>query len=144
MQPAQRIGNDAPGDPVAPPVGQRQPGTAPSASQAAGGFDFNHPTIISLLYLASYITGITGIVGVVLAYVWRDEAAGWEQSHLTYLIRTFWIGLLGAVIGTILTIILIGVLVLLAVAVWVAVRSVMSLVRAQKREPMPEPYTWLI
>lgn len=111
----------------------------------ASGFEFNHPTIINLLYLASCITGITAIVGVVLAYVWRGEAAGgWEESHYQYQINTFWIGLVGTVLGVVLMIVLIGFLVLLAVAVLVIVRSVMSLLNAQKREPMPDPGTWWV
>ncbi|MEZ5692721.1 MAG: hypothetical protein R3D99_02480 [Altererythrobacter sp.] len=114
-----------------------------SGPPASGGFDANHPTIISLCYLGSFITGITGIVGIVLAYVWKDDAADWERSHYTYLIRTFWIGLIGSVISFVLMIVLIGFLTGLAVAVWVAVRSVMSLVKAQKREPMPDPETLL-
>ena len=112
---------------------------------AAGGFDFNQPTVISLLYIASWLTGITGIVGVVLAYMWKGQPkAEWEVSHYQYLIRTFWLGLLGSVIGIVLMVVLIGVFVLLAVAVWVLVRSVMSLINAQKRQPMPNPDTWLI
>ena len=111
-----------------------------SGPPASGGFDANHPTIISLCYLGSFITGITGIVGIVLAYVWRDDAEEWERSHYTYLIRTFWIGLLASVL---LTITLIGIMLLFLPAIWVGVRSVMSLVKAQKREPMPDPETWL-
>ena len=112
---------------------------------AAGGFDFNQPTVISLLYIASWLTGITGIVGVVLAYMWKGQPkAEWEVSHYHYLIRTFWLGLLGSVIGIVLMVVLIGLFVLLAVAVWVLVRSVMSLINAQKRQPMPNPDTWLV
>ena len=113
----------------------------PQPPAPSGGFDLNHPTIISLLYLGSFVTGITGLVGVVLAYVWRDEAPAWAKSHHTYLIRTFWFGLLGTLIGVVLSIVLIGIPIIIAVAVWVAVRSVMSLVKAQKQEPMPNPET---
>ena len=74
--------------------GPPETATAPRAepgSPPASGFDFNQPTIISLLYLASFILGVTVIVGVVLAYVWKGEAhAGWEESHYQYLINTFW------------------------------------------------------
>lgn len=110
---------------------------------ATGGFDLNNPTIISLLYLGSWVTGVTGIVGIVLAHVWQGDAAEWERSHYTYLIRTFWFGFLGAFVGALLTIVLIGFLILPAVAIWVAVRSVMSLIKAQKQEPMPDPETLL-
>ena len=40
--------------------------TRPASAPATSGFDLNRPTIISLLYLTSFITGVTGIVGVVL------------------------------------------------------------------------------
>ena len=118
------------------------PPTPPSAPQ--GGFDFNYPTIVSLLYLASFFTGITGLVGVVLAYVWKGESRDpWEASHYQYLINTFWIGLVGSILGFILMFVLIGIPILLGVMALMVVRSVLSLIRAQKREPMPNPGTWL-
>ena len=120
----------------------RPQGTPPANT---GGFDFNQPTVISLLYLASFLLGITALVGVVLAYVWKGQPkADWEVSHYSYLIRTFWIGLIGSVAGIVLTVVLIGVLVLLAVAALVLVRCVLSLINAQKRVPMPNPDSWLI
>lgn len=119
-----------------------RPNPNPQPPAPAGGFDLNHPTIISLLYLGSFVVGVTGLVGIVLAYVWRnDDPAGWQQSHYTYLIRTFWFGLLGSVIGVVLSVVLIGIPIVIAVAVWVIIRSVVSLLKAQKHEPMPNPET---
>ena len=120
-----------------------QPGSS-SPSNASSSFDFNRPTIISLLYLSSFLLGVTIIVGVVLAYVWKGEAhADWEASHYAYLIRTFWIGLLGSIISFILMVVLIGFLLWVAVAVLVVVRCALSLINAQKQAPMPNPDTWL-
>lgn len=105
----------------------------------------NRPTIVALLYLASCFVGATGIIGVVLAYVWRGEAQGsWEESHLTYLINTFWIGFIGSIISFFLLFVLIGILTWIAVGVLVVVRSVLSLVGAQRQMPMPNPgsLTW--
>ena len=52
------------------------------ASSQPTSFEFNRPTIISLLYLSSAVLGNTAIVGVVLAYVWQGEAHyDWESSH---------------------------------------------------------------
>lgn len=114
----------------------------PPPPAPAGGFDLNQPTIVSLLYLASFVTGVTGLVGLVLAYVWRNDTTQlWEESHYRYLIRTFWFGLLGMVIGVILSIVLIGIPIIIAVSVWVIVRSVIALLKAQKHEPMPDPET---
>jgi uncharacterized membrane protein len=124
--------------------GPTQPGPVPPPASSTSGFEFNHPTIISLLYLSSAVLGVTAIVGIVLAYVWKGEAhADWESSHYDYLIRTFWIGLIGAVASVLLMIVLVGFLLLLATAVLVLVRCVLSLVNAQKRQPMPNPDTWL-
>lgn len=39
--------------------------------------------------------------------------------------------------------VLIGFILIFAVGVWVIVRCVLSLVNAQKRQPMPDPETWL-
>lgn len=120
------------------------PPPGPPSGTPQGGFDLNYPTIVSLLYLGSFFTGITGIVGVVLAYVWKGEAREpWEASHYTYLINTFWIGLFGSIISFVLMIIVVGVFLWVAVAVLMVVRCVLSLIRAQKREPMPNPDTWL-
>ncbi len=105
------------------------------------GFDFNQPTIITLCYLGSFLTGISGLVGIVLAHVWQnDNREEWAASHFTYLIRTFWIGF---VVSIILTITIIGMIALPLPAIWVGVRSVLSLIKAQKREPMPDPNTLL-
>lgn len=115
-----------------------------SPHPSSGGFDLNKATIISLLYIAGFFVGITGLVGVVLAFVWQDEVAGtWEESHLQFHIRTFVIGLIGSVIGVILSIILIGIPLLVAVAVWVLVRTILALLKAQKQEPITDPKSWL-
>lgn len=111
----------------------------------SGSFDFNGPTIVSLLYLSSFFLGITGIVGVVLGYVWKGEARpAWELTHYRYLIRTFWIGFIGSIVGVILLLAVIGAFILLGVAVLVIVRSVLALLAAQKQQPMPNPDSWTI
>lgn len=122
----------------------RTPAQRDSGPPANNGFDTNRPTIVSLLYLASFVTGITGLVGIVLAHIWQGESdEPWMRSHYTYLIRTFWIGLIASVIAFVLSFVLIGLLLFPLIAVWFGVRSVLSMVRAQKREPMPEPETLL-
>ena len=122
-----------------------QGGPRPDAKGIAPSvFAFNRPTIISLLYLSSFFLGVTVIVGLVLAYVWKDEShADWESSHYQYLIRTFWIGLIGCIISVLFMVVLIGFLMLTAVGVLVVVRCVLCLVNAQKQQPMPNPETWL-
>jgi uncharacterized membrane protein len=130
----------APSESTPPPGAQSSAATPPATSS----FDLNQPTIISLLYLSSFILGVTSIVGVVLAYVWKGEPkADWEVSHYVYLINTFWIALIGGVVSVFLMLLLIGFLLLPAVMVLVVVRCVLSLINAQKQAPMPNPGTWL-
>jgi uncharacterized membrane protein len=134
--------------PPSPPPGSgatANPGTVGSGPGAATtSFDLNHPTIISLLYLSSVILGVTALVGLVLAYVWKGEThAEWETSDYEYLIRTFWLGLVGMIVSIVLMIVLIGFLLMVAVGVLVVVRCVLSLINAQKQMPMPNPQTWL-
>lgn len=121
-------------------MSDQRPNTTPPST----GFDLNRPTIIDLLYLASIITGVTAIIGIILAYVWKsDTHEPWEATHYTYQIRTFWIGLAGSVVGVILLVVLIGGLILLGVGLWMIVRTALSLANAQKRAPMPNPATLL-
>mgnify|MGYP003625512070 CR=1 FL=1 len=108
------------------------------------GFDLNKATIVSLLYIAGFVVGITGLVGFILALIWKDEVAGtWEESHLQFHIMTFIIGFIVGIIGGILSFVLIGIPILLALAVWILVRSVLALLKAQKHEPIADPKTWL-
>jgi len=116
----------------------------PPPPSGGSGFDFNQPTIVSLLYLSSFLVGVTALVGVVLAYIWKNQPqAEWEVSHYRYHIRTFWLALIGSIISILLIIVVVGVFLWIAVGVLVVVRSVLSLINAQKREPMPNPETWL-
>ncbi|MGF1549628.1 MAG: DUF4870 family protein [Sphingomonadaceae bacterium] len=105
----------------------------------------NRPAIVAGLYLAGFIVGITVPVGLVLAYLWKAEAGEpWERSHFSYQIRTFWIGLAWAIAGTLLTFILVGFVVLFALALWIIVRSLNSLLKASEHRPIPEPRSWLV
>lgn len=116
-----------------------QPPAAPGA-----GLDLNRPTIVALLYLASFLTGITGLVGLVLAYVWKNEPhEAWEASHYSYHIRSFWYGLAAAVVCAILTMLLIGLLGFVALTVWFVVRTVLAILKAQRKETIVNPGTFL-
>jgi len=125
--------DDVPPTPLDPP---------PPPPATSGGFDMNRPTIISLLYLSSFVLGVTALIGVILAFVWKGEPhEDWEATHYQYLINTFWIGLVGTIVGIVTMIVLVGFLVLLATMALCVVRSVLSLMNAQKRQAMPNPGT---
>lgn len=104
----------------------------------------NNVKLIWFLYLFSLVLGITSLVGLVFAYINRGKAGGWVETHYTYQIRTFWIGLLYVLISLILSFVLIGFLAMIAVAVWYIVRSVIGLQRAAQGQPIANPQGWLI
>ena len=110
-----------------------------------GAFDrtATNVNLVYYLYLASILVGITSIVGVIIAYMNRTAGSDWLDSHYTYQIRTFWIGLLYGLIGIALTFVVIGVAVLLFVLVWWIVRCIKGLKLAGARQPIPDPGAWL-
>ena len=100
--------------------------------------------LVYILYLAGLFLGITAVVGVVMAYIARDRAQGWVASHYEFQIRTFWLTLLYAAIGLVLSLVMIGIPVLRATFVWYIIRNVKGLIRASQDEPIPDPKSWLI
>jgi len=100
--------------------------------------------VIYVLYLASFVIGITGLIGIVIAYVNRGKAGGWIETHYTWAIRTFWIALLGGFVSLLLLIVGIGFLLGLAVAIWVIVRCIVGLQAVGRREPIRDPQSWLV
>ena len=96
--------------------------------------------------LIAPLIGIVGIVGIILAYVKRSEAAGtWLESHYRWLIRTFWFSLLwgaiGAVVFVLLLIVVIGVfigyLIWVATTIWVLYRLVRGYTLFNESKPVP-------
>jgi uncharacterized membrane protein len=97
------------------------------------------------LYLASFVTvGITALIGLIIAYVKKPELSSTPfGSHMTSAIRTFWISLVGGVIGMILSVIMIGYLLLLLVGLWALFRCVRGLIKAVDNRPIEAPLGWL-
>jgi uncharacterized membrane protein len=110
-----------------------------------GAFDRNatNVSLVYYLYLAAVVLGVTAIVGLIIAYINRTADTDWLDSHYTYQIRTFWIGLLYAFAGAVLTVAFVGFLVLLFVLIWWVVRCIKGLKWAGARAPVPDPATWL-
>ncbi|PSM18714.1 MULTISPECIES: DUF4870 family protein [Nitratireductor] len=100
--------------------------------------------IIYVLYLVSLAIGVTALIGIVLAHMNRGKAGGWVETHYTWAIRTFWIGVLYGVICVVLAVIGIGFLLMIAVAVWAIVRIVIGLQKSAREEPIDNPESWLI
>jgi uncharacterized membrane protein len=100
--------------------------------------------VVYCLYLVSFVVGLTGIVGLIMAYVNRGKGPAWVDTHYTYAIRTFWIGLLYALISSILMVAFIGIILIFGVAIWIVVRCVIGLQKASAGEPIARPESWWI
>lgn len=89
---------------------------------------------------------LVGIIGVIVAYIKRGDARGtWLESHMTWLIRTFWWSTLWALIGwavlLVFAIILIGLalgpLIWAVVAIWVAYRVIKGVMYLKDQRAIP-------
>ncbi|PVB63124.1 DUF4870 domain-containing protein [Labrenzia sp. 011] len=100
-------------------------------------------SLVYILYLVSILIGFTSLIGIIFAYLNRGKAGGWVDSHYTFQIRTFWIGILFALIGIVLTFVFIGIFLLIAVLIWMIIRCIKGLQLAARGEPVPNPQTWM-
>ena len=92
---------------------------------------------VYILYALSYFTGITAIIGIIINNVKKDDVAGtWLESHFRWQIRTFWFGLLWALIGAATVVILIGFAVLFANFCWIIYRIVKGWLNLNDHKPM--------
>lgn len=96
------------------------------------------------LYLASFVVGFTSLIGVVIAYMYQGKGPAWLDEHYRYQIRTFWIGLLYGIIASVLTLVLIGFPLLLALAVWFIVRCVKGFKGLQEKRAPSNVGSWLL
>ena len=100
--------------------------------------------VVYILYIASMFLPFLILVGIVIAYINRGKAGGWVDTHYTWLIRTFWIGLLFIAVSIILAIVAVGLLLMVVMPIWVIVRCVVGLQAANRGEPIKNPESWLV
>jgi len=99
--------------------------------------------IIYVLYLVSLIVGVTSIIGVIMAYVYRADAPQWVQTHYRFQIRTFWIGLLYAFLSLLTVIIIVGLFFAVFTFILWIVRAAKGLKLLGEGAPYENPATWL-
>lgn len=99
--------------------------------------------VVYVLYGVGYFTGISALVGVIIAHVKVDDADPMLASHCRFQIRTFWIGLVYFVVGAALSMVLIGIPILIWWFVWSLVRIVKGGLLAIEYKPIANPTSWL-
>ncbi|HET7833328.1 MAG TPA: hypothetical protein VFK88_10240 [Gallionella sp.] len=94
--------------------------------------------IVYALYALSYFTGgVTAIAGIIINNIKLEEVSGtWLESHFRWQMRTFWYGLLWAVIGGLTLIIVIGAAILFANFCWIIYRIVKGWLNLNDNKPM--------
>ena len=105
--------------------------------------DGNLAVVVYVLYRVSYFTGISALIGVIIAHLKVDDTDPVSRSHYQFQLRTFWIGLLYLTTGTVVSIILIGIPILLWWYVWSLMRITKGLVRISGYKPIVNPASWL-
>ncbi|TSE36004.1 DUF4870 family protein [Tepidimonas charontis] len=94
--------------------------------------------VVYILYAVSWFVGITALVAIIINYVKRGDVAGTlYESHFTWQIRTFWWGLLWAVLGGVTLMVGVGFVILLAAFVWTVYRLVKGFLYWNDRKPLP-------
>ena len=130
---------------ISPPAGgaawQQPDGTL----SAGSGPDLKTYTwVVHGLYAAGLVTGFTAVAGVIVAYLKRADTVGTiYESHFTYAIRTFWIGLGLMLAGFLLSVILVGVLVFILAGLWWLVRIIRPVMALLENRPIANPTGFL-
>jgi uncharacterized membrane protein len=90
-----------------------------------------------------YFTGISALIGVVIAHVKVDDADPVLRSHYQFQIRTFWIGFLYIAVGCVLTMVLIGIPIMMWWFVWSLIRITKGFITINEHRPIANPMSWL-
>jgi len=104
--------------------------------------DYGLALSVYILYLLGFFTGLTAVIGVIIASMQGDRADPVSRSHFRFQIRTFWIGLLFVVIGVVALHVAIGGLILLWWVIWTLIRCVKGLLALNAGEPIADPESW--
>ena len=113
----------------------------------------NFPALLRITHIVYGLLGLglllgwfPAVIGVILNYVKLEDVQGtWLESHFRWQIRTFWWGLLWAVIGIItrfqlvvsLDLIVIGWFILIADGIWILYRVIKGWLNLNASKPMP-------
>ena len=107
----------------------------------------------ALLFFMVMTIGATGILALLIATYAEHKAPDWIRSHYQLQIRTFWIGILPAILLYFIGEHLLRVLhagpmtmfiVVMPVLAWIASRCAMGFNHLLNSRPYPNPRTWIV
>jgi uncharacterized membrane protein len=117
--------------------------TLPSETERPAISDTSLAVIVYVLYCVGYFTGLSALIGVIIAHLKVEDTDPVLRSHYRFQIRTFWIGLLYLAIGIPLSFVLIGIPILIWWFVWSLIRIVKGLIQINEHKPIADPTSWL-
>jgi uncharacterized membrane protein len=93
--------------------------------------------VVYALQALSFIWGLPAVVALIINLVKRDDVRGTVyESHFSWQIKTFWWGLLWAIVGALLAFVLVGFLVLAVAYIWMIYRVVKGWLRLTEGQPV--------
>lgn len=94
--------------------------------------------VVYALQVLSVFVGITAIVGVIINYIKREDAAGTlYESHFDWQIRTFWWGLVWSIVGFVLLFAFgLGLLVWFVAGIWALYRVIKGFIKLNDNQPV--------
>lgn len=99
--------------------------------------------IVYVLYFIAYFSGITAVIGVIIAHVQNGSGDRVLDSHYQFQIRTFWICVLYVVLGYLLLIVLVGFLFWAWAFIWSLIRNIKGILALNANRPIGRPESWL-
>jgi uncharacterized membrane protein len=112
-------------------------GALPKTPEQLAGLKNVTMVVYALMALGHLTGGLTALVAIVVNYVKRDDVRGTlYENHFDWQIRTFWWGLLWALIGMALAIVMVGFVVLFVAWVWTIYRVVKGWLKLTEGQPV--------
>ncbi len=94
--------------------------------------------IIYILHCLIFFAGVTGLVGIIMNYLKRDEVIGTiYESHFTWQIHTFWWSVLWFSIGFVTLLLGIGFFICFIAFTWWLYRMIKGVLNWVDGKPMP-------
>jgi Predicted membrane protein len=138
MNEEQSMNETATAQPSAPTP--EPPAESSSLGEVVSEAERNMVLIAYICYAVSAFTGFSSIIGVIINHIKLGESKSrFARSHHRWMMRTFWFGLLGVLIGALLSAIGIGLVVIVIVGIWYIYRIVRGFIYYGEGKPMPMP-----
>lgn len=115
---------------------------APLVSGETFSGEAGNTNLVYILYLVGLVIGPIILVGVIIAYVNQGNATDWVKDHYRYQIRTFWIAMLYSIISVVLMVVVVGIFLAIATAVWWIVRCIKGMQAANRGEAPANVAGW--